>query len=104
MQLQEAVQIIQAKFVAETQEKSEGPEIDAYHDAFEKYPVVMEVATQFVGDQIIQQHYEARKAAVAQAQAAGGRVYLPLQLLGAQSKGRWRELRFQIGKIAIRQP
>lgn len=68
MQLQEAVQLIQAKFVAETQDKSEGPEIDAYHAAFEKYPVVMEVATYCWSDQIVQQNYEMRK----QQAAAGG--------------------------------
>lgn len=67
MQLQDAVQLIQAKFVAETQDKSEGPEIDAYHAAFEKYPVVMEVATYCWSDQIVQQNYEMRKQ-----QAAAG--------------------------------
>ena len=71
MQLQEAVQLIQAKFVAETQDKAEGPEIDAYHAAFEKYPVVMEVATYCWADQIVQQNYEMRKQQAAQ-QAAGG--------------------------------
>ena len=70
MQLQEAVQLIQAKFVAETQDKAEGPEIDAYHEAFEKYPVVMEVATYCWADQIVQQNYEMRKAQAAQ--QAGG--------------------------------
>ena len=67
MQLQEAVQLVQAKFVAETQGKSEGPEIDAYHEAFEKYPVMMEVATYCWSDQIVQQNYEMRKQ-----QQAGG--------------------------------
>ena len=72
MQLQEAVQLIQAKFVAETQDKSEGPEIDAYHAAFEKYPVIMEVATYCWSDQIVQQNYEMRKQQAAQHGAAGG--------------------------------
>lgn len=71
MQLQEAVQLVQAKFVAETQEKAEGPEIDAYHAAFEKYPVLMEVATYCWADQIVQQNYEMRKQAAAQ-QGEGG--------------------------------
>lgn len=71
MQLQEAVQLVQAKFVAETQDKTEGPEIDAYHEAFEKYPVIMEVATYCWSDQIVQQNYEMRKAQAAQ-QAGGG--------------------------------
>ena len=72
MQLQEAVQLIQAKFVAETQDKSEGPEIDAYHTAFEKYPVIMEVATYCWSDQIVQQNYEMRKQQAAQQAQAGG--------------------------------
>lgn len=74
MQLQEAVQLVQAKFVAETQGKSEGPEIDAYHDAFEKCPVIMEVATYCWADQIVQQNYEMRKqqAAAAQGGQPGG--------------------------------
>lgn len=66
MQLQQAVQLVQAKFVAETQEKSEGQEIDAYHEAFEKYPVLMEVATYCWADQIVQQNYEMRKQQAAQ--------------------------------------
>lgn len=70
MQLQEAVQLVQAKFMAETQQKMEGPEIDAYHDAFEKYPVLMEVATYCWADQIVQQNYEMRKKMTEQ-QAAG---------------------------------
>lgn len=70
MQLQEAVQLIQAKFVAETQDKHDGPEIDAYHAAFEKYPVIMEVATYCWSDQIVQQNYEMRKQQAAQ--QAGG--------------------------------
>ena len=66
MQLQQAVQLVQAKFMAETQEKAEGPEIDAYHEAFEKYPVLMEVATYCWADQIVQQNYEMRKQQGAQ--------------------------------------
>lgn len=75
MQLQEAVQIIQQKFVAETQDKSEGPELDAYQAAFEKFPVLMEVATYAWADQIVQQNYEVRKQQAmkaAQEQQAGG--------------------------------
>ena len=72
MQLQEAVQLVQAKFMAETQGKMEGPEIDAYHDAFEKFPVLMEVATYCWADQIVQQNYEMRKAQAAQAAAGEG--------------------------------
>lgn len=71
MQLQEAVQLVQAKFMAETQGKSEGPEIDAYHESFEKFPVLMEVATYCWADQIVQQNYEMRKK-MADQQGPGG--------------------------------
>ncbi|MFN3167940.1 MAG: hypothetical protein ACE37H_12850 [Phycisphaeraceae bacterium] len=77
MQLQEAVQLVQAKFMAETQGKMEGPEIDAYHDAFEKFPVLMEVATYCWADQIVQQNYEMRKK-MAEQQGAGGGDEAPL--------------------------
>ncbi|MEM9347474.1 MAG: hypothetical protein AAGB26_12730 [Planctomycetota bacterium] len=77
MQLQEAVQLIQAKFVAETQGKSEGPEIDAYYDAVDKYPVLIEVATYCWADQIVQQNYEMRKQQAAQ-QAGGSDGAPPL--------------------------
>jgi len=72
MQLQEAVQLVQAKFMAETQGKMEGAEIDAYHDAFEKFPVLMEVATYCWSDQIVQQNYEMRKKAAEQQGGEGG--------------------------------
>ncbi len=72
MQLQEAVQLVQAKFVAETQGKMAGPEVDAYHDAFEKFPVMMEVATYCWADQIVQQNYELRKQMVEKQGAEGG--------------------------------
>jgi len=72
MQLQEAVQLVQAKFIAETQGRSEGPELDAYQDAFERFPVIMEVATYCWADQIVQQNYEMRKKMTEQ-QAAGGK-------------------------------
>lgn len=73
MQLQEAVQLVQAKFVAETQGKTEGPEYDAYYEAIDKFPVMIEVATYCWADQIVQQNYEMRKQqAAAQAGQAGG--------------------------------
>jgi len=56
MQLQEAIQLVQQKFQAETQGQTEGQAVDAYHDAFEKFPVLMEIATQVLGVQIIQQN------------------------------------------------
>lgn len=73
MQLQQAVEIVKQKFIAETQDKMEGPEFDAYTDAFEKFPVMMEVATYCWADQIVQQNYEARKQqAIKQAQENAG--------------------------------
>lgn len=71
MQLNEAVQLIQKKFMAEAQGKTEGPELDEYQDAFDRFPVMMEVATYCWADQIVQQNYEARKR-VTQQGAAGG--------------------------------
>ncbi|MEM1208397.1 MAG: hypothetical protein AAF586_09030 [Planctomycetota bacterium] len=56
MQLQQAIQLVQQKFAAETQGQTEGPAVEAYHDAFEKFPVLMEIATQVLGVQIIQQN------------------------------------------------
>lgn len=70
MQLNEAVQLIQKKFMAESQGNSEGPELDEYQEAFDKFPVMMEVATYCWADQIVQQNYEARKKAMA-GQAGG---------------------------------
>jgi len=72
MNLQDAIQLVGQKFNEEQQDVINGELAEKYADSFEKYPVVMEVATQFVGDQIIQQHYEARKAAAAQGQVPGG--------------------------------
>ncbi len=69
MNLQEAVQLVQAKFAAESQDQTEGPAIDAYHDAFEKCPVLMEVATYCFADQIVQQNYEMRKKMMEQGAA-----------------------------------
>ena len=63
MQLNEAVRIVQQKFNAESEGKMDGPELEAYQDAFKRFPVVMEVATHCVADQIIQANYEARRQA-----------------------------------------
>lgn len=67
MQLQEAIMLVQAKFNAEAQGQTGGEETTKYEDAFDQWPVTMEIATQFFADQIIQQNYEARKAAAIQA-------------------------------------
>ncbi len=69
MQLQEAIQIVQAKFMAEAQGKTEGDEADRYQDAFADYPVMMETATQIFAAQIIAQNIEqAQRQAHAQQQ------------------------------------
>lgn len=69
MQLNEAVQLVQAKFMAETQGQTEGPAHDTYLDAFDKFPLLMEIAVSAFADNIIQQNYDARKAAAAKAVA-----------------------------------
>ncbi|MEM1353702.1 MAG: hypothetical protein AAGC44_09725 [Planctomycetota bacterium] len=75
MQLNEAVQLIQKKFMAEAQGNAEGPELDEYQEAFDKFPVMMEVATYCWADQIVQQNYEARKK---MADQQGGGIEPPL--------------------------
>ncbi|MEO0586811.1 MAG: hypothetical protein AAF078_04145 [Planctomycetota bacterium] len=72
MQLQQAIQLVQQKFAAETQDKTEGPEVDAYHEAFEKYPAMMEIATQVIGVQIIQQNIVRQVQAKQQAEGGEG--------------------------------
>ncbi len=65
MQLQEAIQIIQQKFMAEAQDQLEGPAADRYADAFGDYPAMMEVATQIFAAQIIAQNIEQQQKAFA---------------------------------------
>lgn len=65
MQLQQAVQLVQAKFAAESQGQTEGQAHDAYHEAFDNFPLVMEIAVSAFADEIIQRNYEARKVAAA---------------------------------------
>lgn len=72
MQLQDAIQIIQQKFMAETQGQLEDPIHEKYADAFDNYPLVMEVAQAAFADEIIQRNYEARRAMAEKAQAASG--------------------------------
>ncbi|MEM6553034.1 MAG: hypothetical protein AAF750_13030 [Planctomycetota bacterium] len=69
MQLQQAVQLVQAKFAAESQGQTDGDAHDAYHNAFDQFPLVMEIAVSAFADLIIQQNYEARKTAAAQGDA-----------------------------------
>lgn len=69
MQLQEAINMVQAKLKAETEGQTEGDAADQYHDAYENYPVMMEVATHIVAQGIITQNYH---AAMQRAQQEGG--------------------------------
>jgi hypothetical protein len=56
MQLNDAVNLVKDKFMAEARGETDGPAAEKYHDAFEQFPVMMEVATQVFGVQIIQQN------------------------------------------------
>ncbi len=79
MQLPEALQIVQNKFQSEVQGQTEGEAADKYAEAFDQFPVVMEVAAAFFADQIIQQNYEARKQAMAQQGQGGNGGTPPIQ-------------------------
>lgn len=72
MQIQDAIQLIQQKFMAEVQDQLEHEVHDKYAEAFDNYPLVMEVAQAAFADEIIQKNYEARKAMADQAKAAEG--------------------------------
>ncbi len=74
MQLQQAIQLVQAKFVAESKGETQGQAHDQYHNAFEQFPLVMEVAVTAFSDELIQRNYEARKVAAAKAAAEGGQL------------------------------
>ena len=83
MQLNEAVRIVQQKLNAEMNGQTDGEELDAYQDAFKRFPVLMEVATHCVSDQIIQANYEARRqAAMAQARKDDGNAPAGFSLPG----------------------
>jgi hypothetical protein len=85
MQLQQAIQLVQQKFQAEAQGQTDGQAVDAYHDAFEKFPVMMEIATQVLGVQIIQQNI-VRQAQQKQ-QAEGGEAIEGVGPLGPIAGG-----------------
>lgn len=68
MQLQQAIEIVQQKFMAEAQGQIDGEVADRYADAFGDYPAMMEVATQIFSAQIIAQNIENQQRAAAQQQ------------------------------------
>ena len=69
MQLQDAINLVQAKFQAESKDETDSEAVEKYHEAFDQSPVMMEIATQIFGVQIIQQNAMRQMAAQ---QAQGG--------------------------------
>ncbi len=61
MQLNDAVQLVQAKFNSEGQGNPNGPELKAWQDAHAQFPVMMDVATQIWADQIIRMNEQAAR-------------------------------------------
>lgn len=74
MQVQEAINLVQAKLAAEAKGETEGDVADRYQSAFADYPVMMEVATIIIAQGLITQNYQAalRKAQAEQAKQGGG--------------------------------
>ena len=70
MELQHAINLVREKFTAESQDQTDGDVVDRYADAFEQYPVLMEVATHIWAQQLIQQNI-ARQLAQRQQQEGG---------------------------------
>lgn len=73
MQVQEAINLVQAKFVAESKGETDGEVAERYQSAFADFPVVMEVATIIIAQGLITQNYQAamRKAQEQQDQHGG---------------------------------
>lgn len=71
MQVQEAINLVQAKFMAESKGETEGEAADRYHAAFEEYPVMMEVATIILAQGLITQNYQAAMQRAQQQQQGG---------------------------------
>jgi len=67
MQVNDALNLVREKFTAEAQGLTEGEVANKYQDAFEQYPVTMEVATHIFAVQLIQhnmaQQMQAQQAA-----------------------------------------
>lgn len=59
MHIQEAINLVQSKFMAESQGQTSGEAADKYQDAFSDYPVMMEVATYIFAQGLITQNYQA---------------------------------------------
>ncbi|WP_428388591.1 hypothetical protein [Mucisphaera sp.] len=70
MQLQEALNLVQQKFQAESKGETSGEAADKYQAAFADYPVMMEVATHIFGSQIILQNAQQQAARAQQAAQA----------------------------------
>lgn len=64
MHIQDAINLVQQKFMAESKGETTGEAADKYSDAFSDYPVLMEVATYIFAQGLITQNYQAamRKA------------------------------------------
>jgi hypothetical protein len=73
MHIQEAINLVQAKFMAESKGETAGEAADKYQDAFSEFPVLMEVATYIFAQGLITQNYHAalRKAQEEQGKGAG---------------------------------
>lgn len=70
MHIQEAINLVQAKFVAESQGQTDGEAAEKYQQAFSDFPVLMEVATYIFAQGLITQNYQ---AALRRAQEQGGK-------------------------------
>ena len=70
MQLNDALNIIREKFVSEVQEQENEAASKKYFEAFDKFPAVMETASQIWAAQIIAQNIQQQQAAAMQQQAA----------------------------------
>ena len=59
MVIQEAINLVQAKFMAESKGEIEGEAADKYAEAFSNFPVMMETATYIFAQGLITQNYQA---------------------------------------------
>lgn len=72
MHIQEAINLVQAKFMAESKGEMQGEAAEKYADAFEQFPVMMEVATYIFAQGLITQNYQAAIQRAQKEQAARG--------------------------------
>ncbi|WP_432797691.1 hypothetical protein [Poriferisphaera sp. WC338] len=66
MQLQDAINIVRDKFMAEAQGEDNEAVSKAYFEAFENCPAMMETATQIWAAQLIAQNIQQQQAAAQQ--------------------------------------